>query len=612
MSKRGNNRNSSEHFAIRKWNDLKIGVKIGIGFGVLIILAAIIGTAGIVTMRTIQVETNNLANKSLPSVNESVRADNQWREILTYTQAYDHVRNPYYLNRTKEFIDRFSHSLSSLISIAKNSDDSNLNIESLEELNNSFLEYQTILSEYEDLVSENNIKLETFNNNLADLQTSIGNSSVVNNLNAASFHILKSINNRKPHDIDEAESYLNRAQAGLYTLGGSNLSKARSAINSANELIDGYQKARVVELKRNEKEDLLKVDITALADVGVDQITEMTEQTNEIIIKSRVFLVIIMIVLIIIGLILGYWISTSITRSINMGLQIAQNISNGILQRQREVTRKDEIGQLMTALNRMNNQLKFIVEDISNGIENIFVSSQKMNKNATELSEAATDQAATTEEISSSIEELHANFLQNAENASSTEKIAIQSVEGIREGNNATDLASKSLNAIIERIGFIGDLAFQTNILALNAAVEAARAGEHGRGFAVVAAEVKRLADSSKEAAEIINKVSQETVVASDEANIKLKDIVPEIEKTAQLVQGIKLASSEQEAGINQINNAIQQLNNIAQQNAYSSENMANSSSDLSTLADKLKKTISFFQAGTDEDESIEEKPEDE
>jgi methyl-accepting chemotaxis protein len=235
-----------------------------------------------------------------------------------------------------------------------------------------------------------------------------------------------------------------------------------------------------------------------------------------------------------------------------------------------------------------------------------------MNKNATELSEAATDQAATTEEISSSIEELHANFLQNAENASSTEKIAIQSVEGIREGNNATDLASKSLNAIIERIGFIGDLAFQTNILALNAAVEAARAGEHGRGFAVVAAEVKRLADSSKEAAEIINKVSQETVVASDEANIKLKDIVPEIEKTAQLVQGIKLASSEQEAGINQINNAIQQLNNIAQQNAYSSENMANSSSDLSTLADKLKKTISFFQAGTDEDESIEEKPEDE
>nr|HPR61125.1 methyl-accepting chemotaxis protein [Prolixibacteraceae bacterium] len=116
-----------------------------------------------------------------------------------------------------------------------------------------------------------------------------------------------------------------------------------------------------------------------------------------------------------------------------------------------------------------------------------------------------------------------------------------------------------------------------------------------------VAAEVKRLADSSKEAAEIINKVSRETVVASDEAGVKLKNIVPEIEKTAQLIQGIKLASSEQEAGINQINNAIQQLNNIAQQNAYSSENMANSSQNLSELADKLKKTISFFQIGSEE-----------
>jgi len=170
------------------------------------------------------------------------------------------------------------------------------------------------------------------------------------------------------------------------------------------------------------------------------------------------------------------------------------------------------------------------------------------------------------------------------------------SVEGIREGNKATVHASESLNDIIERVAFIGDIAFQTNILALNAAVEAARAGDHGRGFAVVAAEVKKLADSSKEAAGLINQVSRETVIASDKAGAKLKSIVPEIEKTAILVQGIKLASSEQEAGINQINNAIQQLNNIAQQNAFSSENMANSSQELSMLAGKLKKTIAFFK----------------
>jgi len=204
------------------------------------------------------------------------------------------------------------------------------------------------------------------------------------------------------------------------------------------------------------------------------------------------------------------------------------------------------------------------------------------------------------QEISSSIEELHANFLQNADNANETEKIALAAVGGVRDGNKASEYSSQSLNEIIEKVGFIGDLAFQTNILALNAAVEAARAGDHGRGFAVVAAEVKKLADSSKNAAELINKVSRETVVASDEAGKKLNLLVPEIEKTAQLIQGIKLASSEQEVGINQINNAIQQLNNIAQQNAYSSENMATSANDLAALAEKLRKTISFFKFGNE------------
>ncbi|MDA3881188.1 MAG: methyl-accepting chemotaxis protein [Prolixibacteraceae bacterium] len=600
MSKRENGSKSGRGFGLPKWNDLKIGAKIGTGFGLLILLAAIIGVISLFNMKEIQNETEKLATESLPSVNESVRADKQWREVLLYIQAYDHLRNPYYLSRAKENIERFTHSLNALINLAEQSEESTLNAVKLKDIKSSLVEYQSLVAHYEVLVLENEKNIDNFSSKLAKLQKTSGGSMVVNQLNAASFHLLSAINNRKPHDIGLASTYIERAKANAYTLGGNAAVAARSAVNSAENLIDGYMKARVVELKRNEVEDLLKVDVMALADVGVDQITEMTENTNSIIIESRIFLVVILVVLLLIGLVLGYFISSSITRSIKMGLQIAQNISNGVLHRQREVSRKDEIGELMTALNRMNNQLKFIVEDISGGIENIFVASQKLNKNATELSEAATDQAATTEEISSSIEELHANFLQNAENANATEEIALASVDGIREGNDATDLASKSLNAIIERIGFIGDLAFQTNILALNAAVEAARAGEHGRGFAVVAAEVKRLADSSKEAAEVINRVSHDTVIASDEASIKLKDIAPEIEKTAQLVQGIKLASSEQEAGINQINNAIQQLNNIAQQNAYSSENMANSSSDLSTLADKLKKTISFFQSGSE------------
>lgn len=597
MGKRENNRKSKGIFGFLKWNDLRIGIKIGLGFGLMIILAGIVGGISVFNMSKIQDETKYLSTKSLPSVNESVRADKDWREILLNIQAYDHLRDSYYLDRTDEYLGKFAHSLDALIELS-DTDEHVASKFKLQVIKASLTEYQSLIQKYKVLVSENEILLTNLDNEVKVLQNSAQGSAALNSINSAAFFVFSSITNRKPHDINQAIPYLNSAKRELSGLNATNASKARLAINSSEKLIASYKEARVIELKRMEIEDLMKVDIMALADVGVDQITEMTEITNGIITKSRITMNLIMVILILIGIVAGYTISSSITRSIKVGLSIAQNISNGVLHRQREVVRKDEIGELMTALNRMNNQLKFIVEDISSGIENIFVASQKMNRNATELSEAATDQAATTEEISSSIEELHANFLQNAENANITEEIAIASVEGIRDGNKATEMASVSLKNIIERIGFIGDLAFQTNILALNAAVEAARAGDHGRGFAVVAAEVKRLADSSKETAGVINKVSRETVIASDDAGVKLKKIVPEIEKTAQLIQGIKLASNEQEAGINQINNAIQQLNNIAQQNAYSSENMANSSQDLSSLADKLKKTISFFQIG--------------
>ncbi|HNZ71203.1 MAG TPA: methyl-accepting chemotaxis protein [Prolixibacteraceae bacterium] len=576
---------------LKKWNDFKIGTKIGIGFGLLIFLAALIGGISIVSMRQIQGETNTLANESLPSVNESFRLDKDWKEIMFYLQAYDYIRNPYYLDRANQYLVKYSNSLDGLIKIAGKSKKLNISNEKLSSLKSSLGEYQTMISNYKELEMKNQKLLEEVEAEIASLQQ---NGGAGNAVLSAGYEIMLSINKRKPHELDRAQDYLNKARNS-----GGNASVSR-IISSGNQLITGYKKARELELKRNEMENLLKVDIMALADVGLDQITEMTETTNSIITSSRLGLTFIMIVILVIGVILGIIISRSITSSIKMGLAIAQNISNGVLHRQREVSRKDEIGELMTALYRMNNQLRFIVEDISMGIQNIAVASQKMNKNASELSEAATDQAATTEEISSSIEELHANFMQNADNAEETAKIALVTVDGIREGNKATELASESLNDIIEKVSFIGDLAFQTNILALNAAVEAARAGDHGRGFAVVASEVKKLADSSKQAAELINKVSRETVIASDQAGIKLKKIVPEVEKTANLIQGIKLASAEQEVGINQINNAIQQLNNIAQQNAFSSENMASSAQDLSNLSEKLKKTISFFKVGSE------------
>ncbi len=584
---------SNRKIAIQNWADLKIGTKIGIGFGVLIILSVIIGGLTTINMSRIQSETKFLANESLPSVNESFRIDKDWREVLIYMQAYDFQGNPYYLNRADQYLTKYKNSLDALVKLSTNSKKATISKDKLIALQSSLNEYSSLVDQYKILESNNHKLLVDIEDNIKILQSSgSAGSNVGANIVSAGYQIHLSMVKRMPRELNAAQEYLNKAE----NAGGRGNALTNSIINSSEQFITSYKKAREIELKRNEIENLMKVDIMALADVGLDQITEMTEKTNGIITSSRALSNIILFILLIIGVVLAFAISKSITSSIKEGLKIAQNISNGVLHRQQVVVRKDEIGELMTALNRMNNQLKFIVEEISGGIQNIVQASQEMNKNASSLSEAATDQAATTEEISSSIEELHANFLQNADNAEETERIAMASVDGIREGNKATVHASESLNDIIERVAFIGDIAFQTNILALNAAVEAARAGDHGRGFAVVAAEVKKLADSSKEAAGLINQVSRETVIASDKAGAKLKSIVPEIEKTAILVQGIKLASSEQEAGINQINNAIQQLNNIAQQNAFSSENMANSSQELSMLAGKLKKTIAFFK----------------
>lgn len=591
------NRNSSnQKFVIKNWADLKIGTKIGLGFGVLIFLSLIIGALVTINMGRIQVETKYLANESLPSVNESFRIEKDWREVMFYMQAYDFYRDPYYLDRANQNLTKYNNSLEALVKLSNSSKKATIGNERLINLKTTVEEYSKLLDQYKGFETQNQKLLTDIGKGIEQIQES-GNagSAVGSNIVNGGFSLFMYVNKRMPNKLDEAEKFFDRAA----NAGGLGSGTAGMVISDARQFIRGYKQARELELKRNEIENLLKVDIMALADVGLDQITEMTEKTNRIITQSRVVSDIILIILLIIGLVLGYTISKSITTSIKAGLQLAQNISNGVLHRQREVVRKDEIGELMTALNRMNNQLKFIVEEISGGIQNIAQASQKMNKNATELSEAATDQAATTEEISSSIQELHANFLQSADNAEETEKIAVAAAGGIKEGFKATELASESLNDIIEKVGFIGDLAFQTNILALNAAVEAARAGDHGRGFAVVASEVKKLADSSKQAAELINKVSRETVVASDQAGMKLQKIVPEIEKTAQLVQGIRFASNEQEVGINQINNAIQQLNNIAQQNAYSSENMANNSQELSLLAEKLKKTIEFFHIGS-------------
>jgi methyl-accepting chemotaxis protein len=189
-----------------------------------------------------------------------------------------------------------------------------------------------------------------------------------------------------------------------------------------------------------------------------------------------------------------------------------------------------------------------------------------------------------------------ANIQQNTDNAQQTEKITLNVSQGVEKVGNASRESLESIRNIADKIGIINDIAFQTNILALNAAVEAARAGEHGKGFAVVAAEVRKLAERSKIAADEIVALASKSVNVTEDASELMGSLIPEIEKTAKLVQEIAAASIEQNSGSDQINNAIQQLNTVTQQNAASSEELATSSEELSSQAEQLKELIGFFR----------------
>ena len=261
---------------------------------------------------------------------------------------------------------------------------------------------------------------------------------------------------------------------------------------------------------------------------------------------------------------------------------------------------KNELGILNNSLLELSDNLKRIIGEIATNADNLVSASHQTSSSSEELSQGANEQASSIEEVSSTMEEISANIQQNTENSQETEKISGDANKGILEVAERARKAMEANKMIADKISIISDIAFQTNILALNAAVEAARAGEHGKGFAVVAAEVRKLAERSKVAAEEIVSLAKNTLELAEGAGQVMMETLPKIEKTTRLVQEISAASMEQNNGASQVNNAVQQLNGITQQNASSSEELATSAEELAGQAELLREAISFFKIDTD------------
>ncbi|MDX2150385.1 MAG: MCP four helix bundle domain-containing protein [Bryobacteraceae bacterium] len=276
--------------------------------------------------------------------------------------------------------------------------------------------------------------------------------------------------------------------------------------------------------------------------------------------------------------------------------EAAEQIAGGNLTvKVRERSPQDK---LMQAFSAMVQGITKIVLEIRTVAREVSSGSTSMSEAANDLSQGANSQAASAEEASSSMEQMVSNIKQNADNAQQTEKIAMKSSEDAREGGRSVAEAVNAMREIASKISIIEEIARQTNLLALNAAIEAARAGEHGKGFAVVAAEVRKLAERSQKAAGEINQLSASTVDVAERAGGMLEKLVPNIQRTAELVQEISAASNEQNTGAEQINSALQQLQSVIQKNASASEEMASTSEELSSQAGRLITTIEFFHVG--------------
>lgn len=348
---------------------------------------------------------------------------------------------------------------------------------------------------------------------------------------------------------------------------------------------------------------------------AMDELTQvMLKQTGEDYSASMtafrrvvVSLSVIAICVVLVSVVFAIVLSLSITVPMNALKAFVARIGAGDLTAVldlRVLGRKDEFGEFARSVDDMKERVTDVIANARDISMAVNAGSGELSSTAQELSQGASEQAATAEEVSAAMEEMKATIQQSSDNAGATDKIAVMAAEGAQESSHAVGDAVRMMNEIASKIGIIDEIARQTNLLALNAAIEAARAGEHGKGFAVVASEVRKLAERSQKAAGEIVLLSRSTLSASTNVGALLDRLVPDIRKTADLVQEISAASREQKSSVEQTTSAIMQLDSVIQQNASISEELASTSEALSAQAEQLSELLKYFNVGGSADDA--------